>query len=188
MDPKDDWTLVRQAQTGDTEAFAVLVTRYQTPVVHFCYRMTGSQSDADDLAQETFLRLFKALPRLRPDAKFSTALFGMARNLTLNFLRDAKRRGRGLHDSLDGVDLDAGRAARPDVQAGHSELRRELERGIAELSVEHREILLMREIQGLDYDAIAHIAGCNKGTVKSRLARAREQLRRRMKARGGLQK
>mgnify|MGYP001012871027 CR=1 FL=1 len=80
----DDWALIARAQSGNTEAFATLVRRYQTPVIHFCYRMVGSRQDAEDVAQEVFVRLHRYLARLAPQAKFSTVLFGMARNLTLN--------------------------------------------------------------------------------------------------------
>ena len=90
-----EWPLVERAQQGDTEAFTLLVRRYQQPVIHFCYRMLASAQDAEDVAQETFVRLYRYLDRLQPDAKFSTVLFGIARNLTLNHLRDTKRRGRG---------------------------------------------------------------------------------------------
>ncbi|MBI5094373.1 MAG: sigma-70 family RNA polymerase sigma factor [Candidatus Hydrogenedentes bacterium] len=88
-----DWELVARAQSGDLQAFAELVSRYQTPVIHFCRRMVGSLQDAEDLAQDSFVRVYRYLPRLRPEAKFSTVVFGMARNLTLNYLRDSAAAG-----------------------------------------------------------------------------------------------
>ena len=91
-----DWDLVAQARDGDMESFAELVKRYERPVVHFCQRMVRSREDAEDLAQETFVRVFRYLDRLTASAKFSTLLFGIARNLTLNFIRDSGRRGRGI--------------------------------------------------------------------------------------------
>src|SRR5690606_23745035 len=118
------------------------------------------------------------LERLRPEAKFSTVLFGISRNLTLNYLRDAKRRGRGKTDPLtrsDGAELPlADPAPSPDVAVRVEETRDLIQRGLALLSAEHREVLLLREAQGLDYDAIAEVIGCRKGTVKSRIARARD--------------
>jgi len=101
MSEVGDWDLVARARSGDTAAFAELVRRYQTPVIHFCLRMTGSIQDAEELAQDTFVRVHRYLARLTPRARFSTLLFGVARNLTLNFLRDAKRRGRGRTLPLD---------------------------------------------------------------------------------------
>lgn len=181
----DDWELVARTQAGETAAFEELVRRYQRPVTHFCQRMVGTLQDAEDLAQGTFVRLHKHIGRLTPNAKFSTVLFGIARNLTLNFLRDAKRRGRGSTQTLDSLPLVDHNATPPDQQARISEIEEALKDGIAQLSEDHREVLLLREIQGLDYRSIAKIVGCRKGTVKSRIARAREQLRLRLIQMGG---
>lgn len=186
-----DWELVARAQSGDLQAFAELVSRYQTPVIHFCRRMVGSLQDAEDLAQDSFVRVYRYLPRLRPEAKFSTVVFGMARNLTLNYLRDSRRRGRGVTDSMTGVaDGAADRlvgddSQRPDRTARLKEIESLIERGLSMISPEHREIIVLREVQGLDYDTIADVIRCRKGTVKSRLARAREQLRQRLTELGG---
>lgn len=185
MPQLDDWELVAQAQAGDLNAFAVLVRRYQAPVIHFCQRMTGSAEDAEDVAQEAFVRLHRHLKRLQPQARFSTVIFGIARNLTLNYLRDMKRRGRGQSQPLDTTPLPDDEGRRPDAEARVGEIERLLAEGIAQLSPDHREVLVLREIEGLDYDAIAAILKCRKGTVKSRLARAREQLRQRLVALGG---
>lgn len=189
MSDDADWNLVEQVRTGHSEAFRQLVLRYQTPLVHFCRRMTGSTDDAEDLAQESFIKLFRYLPRLRREAKFSTVLFGIARNLTLNHLRDAKRRGRGKTDSLTRLDQEElpvnDGSGRPDHAARCGEIEQALQDALAELSPEHREIVLLRELQGMDYDAIAAVVGCRNGTVKSRLARAREQLRLRLLERNG---
>lgn len=171
------------------EAFALLVRRYHLPLIHFVQRMVGSQQDAEDLAQEAFIRVYRYLDRLEPQAKFSTALFGIARNLTLNFLRDGKRRGRNATRSLSWKDDrerwvdDEGR--RPDREARFREIDRYIECALALLSPDHREVLILRELEGMDYEAIAKIVRCRKGTVKSRLARAREQLRSRMLEIGG---
>lgn len=173
----DDWALVARAQSGDTDAFATLVRRYQAPVIHFCYRMVGSRQDAEDVAQEVFVRLHRYLARLGPQAKFSTVLFGMARNLTLNYLRDSARRGRGQTTPLDQLPEVESHTGRPAHEARLREIEDRMAAAMAELSPEHRMILHLREIQGLDYDAIAEVLNCRKGTVKSRLARAREQLR-----------
>lgn len=189
MSEDSDWQLVARAQSGDTQAFAELVIRYQASVTHFCYRMVGSRQDAEDIAQDSFVRVYRYLPRLRPEAKFSTVVFGMARNLTLNFLRDARRRGRGVTDSLTGhavgERLIGDELRRPDAAARLREIEGLIERGLAMISPEHREILVLREVQGLDYEAIAAVMKCRKGTVKSRLARAREQLRLRLVELGG---
>jgi RNA polymerase sigma-70 factor (ECF subfamily) len=184
----DDWNLVAQARTGDMEAFALLVRRYHVPLIHFIQRMVGSQQDAEDLAQEAFIRLYRYLDRMEPHAKFSTALFGIARNLTLNFLRDGRRRGRHLTRSLTWEDdrehWVEDEARRPDHEARVHEIDASIGRALALLTPEHREVLILRELQGMDYEAIARIVRCRKGTVKSRLARAREQLRMRLQELG----
>ncbi len=184
MSQVDDWELVARAQAGDMGSFGDLVARYQTPITHFCLRMAGSKQDAEDLAQETFVRLYRHLHRVAPQAKFSTMLFGIARNLTLNHLRDSKRRGRGVTQPLEGQALAERASERPDEQARLAEIAAALEQGIAQLSEDHREVLVLREIQGMDYEGIAKVLKCRKGTVKSRLARAREQLRLRLMALG----
>jgi len=189
MNPVADWDLVARARSGDMNAFAELVDRYQAPLIHFCQRMVGSHEDAEDLAQDSFIRVYRYLDRLQPNAKFSTALFGMARNLTLNYLRDANRRGRGRTQSLTFEDntvmaLEDHRR-RPDRMAQTNEMDNLIERALALVSPEHREVLVLRELQGMDYEAIGQVIQCKKGTVKSRLARAREQLRKRLKELGG---
>ena len=185
MQTVDDWELVARAQAGDMDAFAELVRRYQEPVIHFCKRMLGSAEEAEDLAQECFVRLYRYLDRLAPKAKFSTAVFGIARNLTLNHLRDSKRRGRGKNVSLDSRPLRDSEALRPDRQARIQEIEATLERALDLLSPDHREVVVLRELQGLDYASIAKVLKCRTGTVRSRLARAREQLRLRLLELGG---
>ena len=184
-----DWDLVARACKGDPRAFEELIVRYETPLVHFCLRMTGSREDAEDLAQETFVRVHRYLNRLTPDAKFSTAIFGMARNLTLNHLRDSKRRGRGKMSSLSdesGADIPVtDPSAQSDALARHSEMQDLIERGLAMLSDEHREVIVLREVEGMDYESIAAVLRCRKGTVKSRLARGRAQLRQHILDLGG---
>ncbi len=185
MSERDDWDLVRLAQAGDTAAFAELVRRYQTPVIRFCERMTGSRPDAEDLAQDTFVRVYRNLNRMEPQARFSTLLFGIARNVTLNHLRDSGRRGRNQSTSLDEMQLEARSSEQPGRAAQLSELQRMLQRALQVLAPAHREILLLREVEGMEYDQIADVLQCERGTVKSRLARAREQLRLKLIEMGG---
>ncbi len=179
-----DWDLVARAQRGDMDAFAEIVRRYERPVIHFCQRMVGSEQDAEDLAQESFIRLHRYLARLSPRAKFSTAFFGIVRNLTLNHLRDMRRRGKDIVQPLDERPVAHPEQRPPDEEAHLREIAGAVARGIAALAPEHREVLLLREVEGLDYASIARIVKCRKGTVKSRIARAREQLRLRLAAAG----
>ena len=185
MSEMDDWVLVERAQTGDVDAFACLVSRYQRPVVHFCFRMLGSEQDAEDIAQEVFIRLHRCLARLSPQAKFSTVILGIARNLSLNFIRDMKRRGRGRSQPLDSLPELVSANRLPSHEEHLKEVEARIESAMAEVSEGHRMVLHLREVEGLDYEAIAEIMKCRKGTVKSRLARAREQLRQRLINQGG---
>ena len=189
MSDDSDWDLVAQARDGDMDAFAALVRRYEAPLIHFCARMAGSLEDAQDVAQDSFIRVYRHLDRLRPEAKFSTVLFGIARNLMLNFLRDSARRGRGNTVSLTRDDdteqhiVDEGE--RPDENARLGEIERTIEKALGMISDEHREVIVLREIQGMDYETIGETINCPPGTVKSRIARAREQLRLRVIELGG---
>ena len=177
MSEIEDWALIARAQGGDMDAFHLLIVRYQRPVVHFCYRMLRSEQDAEDLAQEVFVRVYRYLDRLTPQAKFSTVLFGIARNLSLNFIRDMKRRGRGMGQPLDSQPELESSVRLPSQEAHLREVGAYIEAAMSELSDDHRMVLYLRDVEGLDYDGIAKVMKCRKGTVRSRLARAREQLR-----------
>ncbi|NLV45973.1 MAG: sigma-70 family RNA polymerase sigma factor [Candidatus Hydrogenedentes bacterium] len=177
MTPDEDWSRARRAAKGDMDAFAALVNRYQRPVIQFCYRMTGSMVDAEDIAQETFVNLYRSLDRLRQESAFSTVVFCYARNATLNHLRNTGRRRRWLDAFRRENDASAAGWERPDRRAQAKDIATMLDAGIAALAPEFREVFILREFEGLDYQRIAGIAGCPVGTVRSRLARAREQLR-----------
>ena len=191
MSEHSDWDLVARARDGDVAAFAELVERYERPITNFCQRMVRSREDAEDLAQESFVRVHRYLHRLRPSAKFSTLLFGIARNLALNFIRDSGRRGRGVTFSLTDQNMEEKPLEdgnlRPDRSARLREIDQMIEEGMALLSPKHREVLVLRELNGLNYNSIAEIVKCRKGTVKSRIARAREQLRLHLRQLGGEQ-
>lgn len=166
----DDLALALEAQRGDRRAFAALARRHQDRIFRFLLRLTGSRDDALDLAQEAYLRAWQALPRWRPEAKFATWLFGIARNAAVDVLRR-----RGTVETVAPEQL----PERPDTAAGPfarleaTERLRLLERALAALSPEHREILLLRETEEMAYEDIATALGVSEGTVKSRLARAR---------------
>lgn len=185
MSEIEDWALITRAQGGDMDAFQVLIVRYQRPVVHFCYRMLRSEQDAEDVAQEVFIRVYRYLKRLTPQAKFSTVLFGIARNLCLNYIRDMKRRGRGMGQPLEDQPELASKGHSPSQAAHLRELEARIEVAMNGLSEDHRMVLHLRDVEGLDYDGIAEVMQCRKGTVKSRLARAREQLRQTLIKNGG---
>lgn len=171
----DETDCIARARHGDVAAFAKLVARHQDRVYRFLARMMRSQEDARDLTQETFLSAHQALPRWRPEARLSTWLLRIARNLALDQLRRMQRvQFVALDEALagqlpaDGPTPEAALHARQRIAA--------LEGALARLSVEHREIVLLRDIEGLSYEEIAEVLGIGLGTVKSRIARARAGL------------
>jgi len=179
----EDLDLVLRSKKGEIGAFGELVDRYQSLVINFCYRMLGNKEDAEDIAQEAFLRAFAAIGRFQPRAKFSTWLLTIAKNLTLNLIRNERRRPKGVdavgssEDTLQAVDLAASDNPGPDRVALRNERAEYVRRALRELSETHRTIIVLRDFEGVTYEEIAGIMGCRKGTVKSRLSRAREQLK-----------
>ncbi len=175
-----DLELVRGSQRGDEAAFAELVRRHQQPVFRFCVRILKNAEDAEDIAQETFVQAYRNIGRFRPKAKFSTWLFTIARNLSLNLIRDEKR-GRRIMVSVDdenaGVNLVADAARRPDRQAAGGETSELVRAAIDKLMPAHKTIIVLRDLEGLSYDEIAEVMKCRAGTVKSRLSRARQHLK-----------
>jgi len=179
----EDEALVRRAQGGDEAAFEELVRRHEGEVFRVCRRMLGSREDAMDAAQDTFVRVYRALPRFRGEAAFRTWVYGIALNVCRNVLASAPRRAAArtlpVHGEAENgktpMILADGRA-NPEAVAYGRELGQALERALAALSPEHREVLVLREVEGLEYEEMAAALGCRLGTVKSRLARARAAL------------
>ncbi|HOJ68093.1 MAG TPA: sigma-70 family RNA polymerase sigma factor [Candidatus Hydrogenedentes bacterium] len=175
MEP-DDWILIARAKTGDIDAFAMLVRRYQAPVFRFCEGLLASREDAEEVTQDCFVSLYRALPRLEPRARFSTLLFGSARNFALNRLRDRKRRQAREQDPR-ASEATAGGEISPDAACAAGELAGAIRETLEAVPEPFRSAFLLREETGMDYAAIAEILGCPIGTVRSRIARAREIIR-----------
>ena len=178
----DDNLLVHQAKKGSREAFAALMELYQAKVYSLALRMTGSAEDAADLCQEVFLNAWRGLPGFQGDSSFSTGLYRLTNNACIDFLRREKKR-RGIDAfSLDDDEKDydefiPDRAPSPHGHLEEKERKEALKRGLMQLSEEHRQVLLLREVSGLSYAEIAAATGLEEGTVKSRIARARISLR-----------
>ena len=166
---------IARAQRGEVAAFSELVARYQDRIYRFLVRLTRSPDDARELTQETFLSAYQALPRWRPEARFTTWLFRIARNQAFDWLRRHKRvEFVALGDEQDFGFADP--APTPDVALESVQRLRHLERALMRLPAEHREILLLREIEEMSYEDIAEVLDIRLGTVKSRIARARAGL------------
>ena len=180
-----DDSLIRRAAAQDAAAFEQLMLLHQKPVYNICWRMTGNAEDALDLSQEVFLKLWRTLAQYQFDAAFSTWLYRMTQNVCIDFLRKQKRQQ---HVSLTfSDDEDEGKELSvpdpeplPEELTLHDEKRRVLAEAMQALPEEQREILILRVVNDLPYERIAEILDLQLGTVKSRLARARLQLKKRL--------
>ncbi|MGC8845353.1 MAG: RNA polymerase sigma factor, partial [Candidatus Hydrogenedens sp.] len=166
---------------GNREAFHNLVERYKSPIYTLCLYLTRNVQNAEDLVQETFIRLYKNLNHIEPKAQFKTFILGIARNLALNQIRNEKRKNNFLARLFNKINSNYEEQVNYKSEMWPPDEKQEftavVQQCMLELSTEHREILILRETQGLDYESIAKILGCRVGTVRSRLARARAQLR-----------
>jgi RNA polymerase sigma-70 factor, ECF subfamily len=174
----DEAELIERATKGESDAFAVLVERYQRRVVGVAMAVVHNQDDAIELAQETFVRAFENLAKFESRSSFSTWLYRIAANLAIDFWR---REGR--HVVLHGEDADNELRRMPSAQgdsykaAARSELSERIKQALEELTPEHRAVILLREVEGLSYDEISEALNCPRGTVMSRLHYARGKLR-----------
>ncbi len=174
----DEAELIERARGGDSEAFGVLVERYQRRVVGVALAVVKNQDDAIELAQETFVRAFENLKKFESRSSFSTWLYRIAANLAIDFWR---REGR--HVVLHGEDADREIQRMPSLQGdsfkvvSSSELSERLKKALEQLTPEHRAVILLREVEGLSYDEISETLQCPRGTVMSRLHYARSHLR-----------
>lgn len=170
--------LVRAAAQGDEEAFAQLVRQYEDKVYHLALRMCQNPEDAWDVAQEAFLAAWRGLPNFRGEAGFSTWLYRLVNNAAIDHLRKAKK--QQLAVSLDDEELGLDTpdtAPSPHQAAEGKELQQAVADGLRLLSDDHRHVLVLREVQQMSYEEIAQVLSMDIGTVKSRLSRARNSLR-----------
>ena len=173
--------LVLRAQKGDDSAFEQLVRKYDKPVYNYCLRMCGNRDDACDLSQESFIKVYRALALFKSESRFSTWLYRLVANTCIDFLR-RKKRGKEVSltvEENDGEEVQlniADCAEEPQQTVERKELRRDIAKALEKLSYEHKQIILLREIDGLSYMEIAQVLEISEGTVKSRLARGRKQM------------
>ena len=179
--------LVERLKRRDEAAFNELITLYQARIFRLVFRMLGDREEAEDLAQEVFVTVFKSIDGFRGDSKLSTWLYRVATNHCKNRIKYLQRRARGKKKEFDEI-AEAGaiesatmdnssRIARPDHMVEAYEKERILKTAIADLDEEHRTLIVLRDIENLTYDQIQDITGLAEGTVKSRLHRARHSLR-----------
>jgi RNA polymerase sigma-70 factor (ECF subfamily) len=176
--------LVKQSQAGNTDAFDQLVTRYRTRVFSMIYNMVHNEQDAWDLAQDSFVKAWKSIRLFRGRSSFYTWVYRIVTNVTIDWLRKKQVQGTGAEFD-DSIALKTIEPASQTVPRGEAlpyqrleqkEIRVRIDEAIGQLSPEHRAVILMKEIEGLQYHEIAEVLGCSIGTVMSRLFYARKKL------------
>ena len=178
-----DELLIRRAQRGDADAFEQLLLEHQKNVYNLCYRMAGNPDDAMDLSQETFLRAWRCLDQYQFASAFSTWLYRLCSNICIDFLR-RRRRQQTVPLTFEDADGEEQTYAVPDPAPLPEEqvelklTRETLAAAMAQLLPEHRAVLQLRVVNEMSYEQIADVLDIQIGTVKSRLSRARNQLKR----------
>lgn len=182
----DDRTLALQAAKGRERAFRELLNRYERPVFSLIYRMVRDRSLAEDLAQEAFIRAFNAIGSYNPGYKFSSWMFKIAHNLTIDHLRKRRLDTISIHGSPNAVTADEqartslvleSSEERPDAYVENLELGTQIETAIGRLRPEYRAVTLLRHVEGYSYQEIADILEIPLGTVKTYIHRARLELK-----------
>jgi RNA polymerase sigma-70 factor (ECF subfamily) len=180
--PVEEMDLVKRARKGDLAAYDDLVRRYQERIYATIYHMTSNHEDANDLAQEAFIKAFQVLRSFKGGSSFYTWVYRIAVNKTINFLKQRKNKAQMSLDDLDfNAEHDPDLVAlisdkTPRREAGLAELQEKLNIAMQKLSDSHRLVVTLHDVQGLSHEEIAKIMDCNIGTVRSRLFYARQQL------------
>ena len=189
----EDRTLVERFKQGDEAAFEILVNKYSGRAYQIAYGVLGNREDAEEVAQDVFIRIHRALPRFRGDAEFTTWMYRITMNLAKNKYRWNKIRGSKVNISIDAplegggdgsgeerrIDLPDERMA-PDEKSAFKELEKNVRDELDNLPDIYREALVMRNVEEMSYEDIANALNCKLGTIKSRIARGREELRKRL--------
>src|SRR2546426_1591876 len=183
-----DAALMLRVKQGDTEAFTALVDKYKQPVMNLVYRMIRDLTEAEDIAQNVFVQVYKSAPRYQVSSKFSTWLFTIARNLCLNEIR---RRSRHPAESMDVPhpeqedqpkhQFEDKKTFGPPESLLHGELEQKIEEGLAELPENQRTAILLCRQDELSYEEIAEVLGCSLSATKSLIHRGRETLKQKLK-------
>jgi len=179
---EEEARLVREIRAGDGDAFETLVREHQTRVYNLALRMTGSEEDAQDIAQETFLKAWRTMGKYRGECSLGSWLYRIASNLSIDLLRKNKRQQREKIVSLEDNGEDGRTLELPDLREEpqtileREENRRAVWACLEKLPEEQRLILVLRDVNGLSYEEIGASMGLEMGTVKSRIFRAREKL------------
>ena len=181
---ENEVAFVDRLQVGSDEAFETLISLYQAPIYNVAYRILGDASEASDAVQETFMKIFKGIKTFRGESGLKTWIYRIAISESLNRQRWWKRWRRHAPVSIDDTTPNGARLVEvtdsgpsPESACARMEMEREVQRALNGLSFEHRVAVVLRDIEGLSYEEIAETLGLSLGTVKSRLWRARSEMR-----------
>jgi len=187
--PKDE-VLIKAFIAGDEDAFNGLVLKYQDKVINTCYRLLGNYEEANDSAQDTFIRVYRSLNKFRFDSSFSTWLYRIAVNGCKNKLGSLKQRiGRRMVRLDNPVETEEGsytievgdESMSPGKALERKEIDAIIQRAIDSLPEDQKTVVVLRDIEGLSYEEVEKVTGYKAGTVKSKLARSRRRLRKKLK-------
>ncbi len=176
LSQEPDHVIVERIREGEEEVFDILIARYKDSLFKFIYYNLPQREEAEDIAQESFLKAFLALPRLRNPRRFKTWLFSIALNLVRDHKREFKRKPSLPLEDLPG-NLEPTALDDPSDDVENEDLLKRVREGIERLPSKLREVLILYDMQGFSYEEIASIVHCPLGTVKSRLFKARQMLR-----------
>ena len=185
-----DVELVKAFQVGDRTAFDALVLKHKDKVFNLCYWFLGDTQEANDSAQDTFIKVYRSLKKFRLESAFSTWLYRIAANTCKNRLKSLEYRHNKKIAWLDNPgEIEGGqysaeihdKSPSPMIDFEKKERMMLIQRAIASLPTDQRTVVVLRDIEGLSYEEVANITGLNFGTVKSRLSRARQQLRKKLR-------
>lgn len=191
MTREEETAVIEQVKNGDKDAFEALVLAHQKKVYNMALRMVGNAADAADIAQEAFIRAYNAIGSFRGDCKFSVWLYRVTTNLCIDFMKQAKRRQAYstayVNDEDEEQEMEIPDLRfEPQSELERQELRRTVRDALLRLPEDSREILLLREIEGLSYEEIGSALSLSEGTVKSRIFRARKYLCRMLLSEGNI--
>jgi RNA polymerase sigma-70 factor (ECF subfamily) len=179
-----DFEAMAAAAEGDRSAFDVIVKRHQGALVNYFLRYSGNLDTAAELAQEVFLKIYKARDRYRPDAKFTTYLFRVAHNLAINELFAKKRPETKPIDNEDGIDPPDNEGIDPETETMTAETSRTIREALSKLNPAERSAIILKYTQGMSYAEISNATGRSTAGVESLLIRAKTKLKAELKKRG----
>lgn len=181
--------LIKKCRSGDVEAFEQLISSYERRAYNIALRVMGNEEDAKDMAQEAFIRIYRAIKDFKEQSAFSTWLYRIVTNVCLDEIRKRKKQKLvslegNLESTIGDVQVETGTSSgQPEAAYELEEQKRVIMKAIYELSEEYKTAVILRDIQGFSYEEIAAILDCSSGTVKSRISRGRNLLRDKLRIR-----